>query len=188
MGLFPIRKTFVSNVHKILDQHEIDENKQDNETGIERFGQSDPLLDATIERVRQKKDVMLGARKDCLLAKEHSSNAKRKRELDLFDQGKVLRDNLARGIIGGEEIQLGSRPALHADGSIGEAVANSSGGAGSANLLSPHGSDGGFKRRRRNNRQQDAISEILSSNTNPRYKIEKQRLDFESEKFSKVNY
>ena len=117
-----------------------------------------------------------------------STNDKKKREQELVQQGKDTRERVAHGMVGCEDVGIGgSRPQIQADGSVRV------GSVHEDNVMSPpapssaaDGSDGesrgrGSSKRRRNNRQSDAIEALLGSKSS----IQKKRLDFDMERHTK---
>lgn len=137
------------------------------------------------DRIRQLLDILVEERCDFDANKE-SSAEKKKREAELVAQGRASRDRVAVGIVAGERVCIGGdRVQLQSDGTVGNSKE-----AHPDAILSPNtpslpssslaNDDVGEPRskRRRNNRQSDAIDALLGSGGN----IQVQRLDFEKER------
>ena len=136
---------------------------------------------------------MLEARIEFLAEMDSASASQRKPNDELQQAGRQLRHKVANGIVGDDVVELGARVALNPEGSIGPAAPILADGDNS--LLSPMASVAGDSgvgssvknvRRRRNNRQIDAIDAILANGRGARVEIETKRLDFEMEKSMKV--
>lgn len=130
------------------------------------------------ERIRHLLDTMVEEVNDHKTSKEASSN-KRKRDEELTAAGLEHRDNVARAMIGGEDIAIGGDPAFLSPSGFVERRSLSS---------SPIGSDSKNAEIRRGGSQSKktkVVNQLLESG-GARSKLEAERLSFEMEKFGET--
>jgi hypothetical protein len=121
-------------------------------------------------------DLLLESFQDARVSRQ-SAAEKRRRDAELTEEGQLLRDRVATGIVGGDIQHIGGdRPALNSNGTVSAPTTPA------ASLRSLDAEDS-YNKRRRNNRQQDAIDGLMSSGFGAaKMQFEAKRLDFELQK------